>query len=168
MSKNDHFFGISTLLTRANQHKEVAMCDIKYLKDIYIPPPGSWSKSGWKSDWLHPKHGPLPDLVTHWEYKKERFQVALWAPENSNHCVTMLELLHRRRTQEDELEALEMRGHILLSFRWQIKEGMLACCGRQYELPEGEDREWERKIYDMMMKQSVHLAVTTPIGSPTF
>lgn len=141
---------------------------ITYIDDLHVPAVGEW-KGDAVGDPLHPAFGPLPDLVGHLACQGEEFIVCLW--DTPQAILVMLEMLKDDDPDPDAPlipidEAYKMRGFILQTYRWSVTDEGLLCQGRLVMPPEhgGSDVLWERTMYRMIMKESLRIAATTPVG----
>jgi len=138
--------------------------NIEYDRTIHVPAPGEWSAES-IGDWLHPCHGPVPDICGAVYCDGEMFVVALWATPDA--VLAALELVWEDDPDPDApIAEPPMRGVILQSYRWTIDEGELRCCNRRFPLPiDKEDSAWRNNIYKLIMKESVRLTVTMTVGN---
>lgn len=138
---------------------------VEYLEDLYIPALGEWSPEA-GGDWLHPSHGPLPDLLGLLECGDREFMAALW--ESNNALIVMLEMLEDEDPDptvpmRDLVDVYSMRGWIIQTYRWEITPKGIVC-GRHTIVPEDYERnpEWRRDIYRIVMEMSVLLCANWP------
>lgn len=123
------------------------------------------TRKGMPAHWLHPIHGPLPELVAKLHYGEATFIGAVWSTERSFIvCVELIEPFNATPTK--------LRGRILQSFRWMVRGNALVNEGQVpwdtqitlKEVDEVDEREWRCDIYRQLLTRSVELAVTTKAG----
>ena len=142
--------------------------EITYIDDLHVPAAGEW-KGDSVGDPLHPVFGPLPDLMGLLSCGGEEFTACLW--DTPNAILVMLEMLkdddpdpHAPLIPIDE--AYNMRGFIVQTYRWAVTEEGLLCRGHLIVPPElgGSETQWQLMMYREVMKRSLLIAVTTPVG----
>lgn len=139
------------------------MPSIQYVKDIITASTRLTSK-GRPEHWLHPIHGPAPDLIGQLSYGPDHFIAAVWVTPLS--FIVMLELIERRTAPTNT------RGGILQSFRWTIDGDRLINKWNEskedaleiHNVDEIDEWGWRCEIYRQLMVKSVKLTVTTSIG----
>lgn len=161
----------------------------QYLRDLYLKPAGSWTRKEIKN-WLHPIHGPLPDLLGLVSCNGFNYRVALWAVENSLITVTEVgskdcpDIEERYLTPKEEECLSRKKGWILSSLCWRgVDEGFT--CGNRYikifaphpstgprepnmtdEEEDELEKEWCMCVYREIMEETVNIISQTPIGGP--
>lgn len=142
--------------------------EVTYIYDLHVPAVGEWDGAS-KGDPLHPIYGPLPQLVGLLECQGEEFVACLW--DTSRALFVTVEMLKDEEPDQsapmlDADEVYKMRGWFLQSYRWSVGVNGMSCSGKLVLPPEheGSDELWERMTYRMIMKESVMLAATTPVG----
>ena len=135
----------------------------------HLPLPQTWGCE--YRDWVHPKHGPLPDLLGLVLGAGEQFQVALWVADNC--LVLALEQLDRARTDEETEQAASMRGWILMTQCWKPTKKGFTYMDREVIVPppvpratdELTQEEWRTHVFQAVMTEAVDIATKLPMGS---
>lgn len=129
-----------------------------YEHDLPIKALRHWPKKT-ASNWLSPKHGPLPEYLGQVSCANEVFICAAWFHENA--IVLALEMLERGRRTEEELRARAMRGTILQTYYWKVRGTSMHCRGYEVPLPPDTGGDWTHDLTIQLMCASVEIAVTT-------
>lgn len=129
-----------------------------YEHDLPIKTLRHWSKKT-VSNWLSPKHGPLPDYLGQVSCANETFICAAWFDKNA--LVIALEMLERERRIEEELRARSMRGTILQTYYWRTRGSVMSCRGLEVPLPPYIGGDWAHNLAIQLMCASVEISVTT-------
>lgn len=139
---------------------------ITYLDNVELPENGLWKTNSLR-DWMHPKHGPLPDHVGILGYQAsplfshETFRVALWGTRNST--LAAVELIEKEEEHWTELP--KTRGSILYTIRWTVDGNRIKCWNHHFPIPDKQQNEdrWRQTIAEKIMVESVRVAATTDI-----
>jgi|WetSurSiteA1Bulk_404760.scaffolds.fasta_scaffold09697_1 hypothetical protein len=135
----------------------------EYLRDLPMAVGTRLTKRGRPEHWLHPIHGPSPDLIGLVTWSTSEFLCAVWPLVRS--FVVMLERIN-------EEEPTTARGGIVQSYRWIVSEKRLVNSdhGKLHgsihigHITEETEEATRHHIYRQLMIESVMLAVLTTIG----
>jgi len=146
--------------------------DITYEKDL--PPDLGQRMRGREQwlNWLHPVHGPFPDLLgelraTMEDNARGAFIGAAWLTEKA--ILTAIEAVEMNEERD-----IGLGSRILRTYRWTPNGGgpaVMVCGARmvpvpEQVLPESPDDEWawKRGIMISVLRESVWLNINTKVG----
>ena len=124
------------------------------IKVVPIKGPGEWLDKEF-TDWLHPSHGPLPDLHCVAHCNGDHYTIAIWLFRN--HCTTVIECPRKPSG----------RGSILWSSRWKVDPaGRLLSKDEEVAItqPVLQYETQEEFLFDFV-PAIVEEAETTPLGT---
>ena len=132
--------------------------EINYLGNIPLPGIGQW-KTNALADWMHPKHGPLPDYVGLLTCDEFTFKVALWGTPEATLATVELQ------DDYDAFKHPDVRGSILYSIRWTVDEDHIKCWNHRFLIPKENNNKdiWQSDLAKKLMIESVRVAATTNI-----
>ena len=137
---------------------------VEYYDDLPIPDYSEWRDSE-AHHWMHPCHGPLPDLYGMVTCGDEVFEGAVWDTDNALFVFLCL------KGDDPSTPMFSKIGWIPRTYRWTMCDGHLVCDDEVFEVPawlEGPDwigvhEEWMRAMLRVVLKESVRLALQQPM-----
>jgi hypothetical protein len=116
-----------------------------------------------RADWLHPCHGPAPDLYGIIDYDVWEYLGALWVTKQA--LLVALEL----RWEDDvdpsaPLEEPPLRGNTLQTYKWAIDPHSLRCCNYIFPLRHAKESVWNTQVQQTILEETVRILTTTTVG----